>query len=63
MENKSPIYTIATFATFYVPSLLLQFSDNLSQNIVFVIYGFMLVYLAGGLFAVVKLAPKRFKLR
>lgn len=63
MENKSLIYTIATFATFYVPSLLLQFSDNLSQSIVFVIYGFMLVYLAVGLFAVVKLAPKRFKLR
>lgn len=63
MENKSPVYTIATFATIYIPSMLLQISDNLSQNIVFVIYGFMLMYLVIGLFTVLKIAPKRFRLR
>ena len=63
MENKSPLYAIATFATFYAPAILLQVTDSLSQGIVLIIYGFILLYLAVGLFAVTKFAPKRFKLR
>lgn len=63
MENKSPLYGIATFITFYAPAILLQVTDSLSQGIVLIIYGFILIYLAVGLFAVIKLAPKRFKLR
>lgn len=63
MENKSPIYAIATFATFYAPAILVQVTDALSSRIVLIIYGFIIVYLAVGLFAVTKLAPKRFKLR
>ena len=63
MENKSPLYAIATFATFYAPAILVQVTDALSSRIVLIIYGFIIVYLAVGLFAVTKLAPKRFKLR
>lgn len=63
MENKSPIYAIATFLTFYAPYILLQSTDTLSQSIVLIIYGFGILYLIVGLLAVAKLAPKRFKLR
>ena len=63
MENKSPIYSIATFVTFYAPAILIQVTDVLSPKVVLIIYGFILVYLVVGLFAVTKLAPKRFKLR
>ena len=63
MENKSPIYRIATFVTFYAPIMLLQATDVLSQSVVLFIYGFILLYLVVGLFAVIKLAPERFKLR
>ena len=63
MGNKSPIYSIATFVTFYAPAILIQVTDVLSPKVVLIIYGFILVYLVVGLFAVTKLAPKRFKLR
>lgn len=63
MENKSPLYAIAIFITFYAPAILLQVTDILTQGIVLIIYGFILIYLVIGLFAVTKFAPKRFKLR
>ena len=63
MENKSPIYSIATFITFYAPIFLLQEVDAMSSSIIIYIYFFILIYLVIGLFTVTKIAPKRFKLR
>lgn len=63
MENKSPIYSIATFITFYAPIFLLQEVDAMSSGVIIYIYIFILIYLVIGLFAVIKIAPKRFKLR
>lgn len=63
MENKSPIYSIAMFITFYAPLILLQEVDTMSNSVIIYIYVFILIYLVISLFGVTKIAPKRFKLR
>lgn len=63
MENKSPIYSIASFITFYAPLVLLQEVEVMSSIVIVYIYAFILIYLVIGLLAVTKIAPKRFKLR